>query len=131
MKLIYRGKFHDMLYSNKNDCKNANITSKMFHLNTYSNVNKTLFRYFFSKIYFRCGLMPPFHTSLGGEGGEVNKKLAGWPLLPLRLTVKVGRRCFRGCWQGWEFAHRFSEQIARFCPKMSDLSDLLMIAHFL
>ena len=50
--------------------------------------------------------------------------------------------------QGWEFAHRFSERIARFFVKneqftqkkpsdslirsflVSDLSDLLMIAHF-
>ena len=49
--------------------------------------------------------------------------------------------------QGWEFAHRFSERIARFLPKnermsnwlkkTSDLlifsflvSDLLMVAHF-
>ena len=53
--------------------------------------------------------------------------------------------------QGWEFAHRFSERIARFLPKnermsdllkktnnllirsflVSDLSDSLTIAHFL
>ena len=46
--------------------------------------------------------------------------------------------------QGWEFAHRFSKQIAHFLPKneqmsnalirsflVSDLSDLLTIAHFL
>ena len=52
--------------------------------------------------------------------------------------------------QGWEFAHRFSERIARFLRKnermsdslkktsdllirsflVSDLSDLLMVAHF-
>ena len=54
-------------------------------------------------------------------------------------------------YQGWEFAHRISERIARFLPKnermsdsiktmsdsiihsflLSDLSDLLTIAHFL
>ncbi len=33
--------------------------------------------------------MPPFHTSLG-EGMEAVKRLAGWPLLPLRQTTKVG-----------------------------------------
>ncbi len=32
--------------------------------------------------------MPPFHTSLG-EGMEAVKRLAGWPLLPLRQTTKV------------------------------------------
>jgi len=32
--------------------------------------------------------MPPFHTSLG-EGMEAVKRLAGWPLLPLRQTSKV------------------------------------------
>jgi hypothetical protein len=32
--------------------------------------------------------MPSFHTSLG-EGGEAGRKLAGWPLLPLRQTSKV------------------------------------------
>ena len=48
-------------------------------------------------------------------------------------------------WQGWEFAHRLSEQIARFLQKnvrperfaqggsflVSDLSESLMVAHFL
>jgi hypothetical protein len=32
--------------------------------------------------------MPPFHTS-PGEGMEAVKRLAGWPLLPLRQTTKV------------------------------------------
>ena len=27
--------------------------------------------------------------------------------------------------QGWEFAHRFSERIARFLPKNERMSDLL------
>ena len=54
------------------------------------------------------------------------------------LEVSMGFR------QGWEFAHRFSGQIARFLPKIermsdslirsflvSDMSDLLTIANFL
>ena len=32
---------------------------------------------------------------------------------------------FRGITQGWEFAHRFSEQIAPFLSKNEQMSDLL------
>lgn len=39
--------------------------------------------------------MPPFHTSLGGDPGTTGdgpRKVAGWPLLPLRVTIKGGGR---------------------------------------
>jgi hypothetical protein len=49
--------------------------------------------------------MPPFHTSLG-EGTEAVKRLAGWPLLPLRQTTKVRihmvRRFESGCFEAGE-----------------------------
>ena len=66
-------------------------------------------------------------------------------MLELKRTCPAGTFFFfyeHDKMHGWEFAHKFSERIARFLPKnerfahdrsfvLSDLSDSLMVAHFL
>ena len=51
--------------------------------------------------------------------------------MPLVQNMPCGKGLNPMPWcQGWEFALRFSERIARFLQKMSDLSEWLTVAHF-